>query len=44
MAFEAELCPETHNKNTPINSLEKIFYGQKFKMAAKLPMKCYIEP
>jgi len=43
-SFEAEWCPETHNKNPPINSLGKIFYGQKFKMAAKLPKKCYIEP
>jgi len=43
-SFEAEWCPETHNKNPSINSLGKIFYGQKFKMAAKLPKKCYIEP
>ena len=35
---EAEWCPETHNKNPPINSLGKIFYKQKFKMAAKMPM------
>ena len=33
---EAEWCPETHNKNPPINSLGKIFYKQKFKMAAKI--------
>jgi len=30
---EAEWCPETHNKNPPINSLGKIFYKQKSKMA-----------
>jgi len=42
-SFEAELCPETH-KNPPINSLGKIFYDRKFKMAAILPTKCYIEP
>jgi len=35
---EAELCPETHNKNPPVNSLGKIFYKQKFKMAADVSM------
>jgi len=35
---EAEWCPETHNKNPPVNSLGKIFYKQKFKMAADVSM------
>jgi len=32
----ADWCPETQNKNPPINSLLKIFYKQNFKMTAKL--------
>jgi len=41
---EAEWCPETHNKNPPINSLGKIFHEQKFEMAAILSTHCYTEP